>query len=82
MPGQKIEWMPGFRSGRDRQHRREEPNNARRLFFVPPENAALLAVDNVAKVPLTGITLEIAGYQPSVDKIARERRDRIIWVLP
>jgi hypothetical protein len=82
MPRQQIERLPGFRPRRDRQHRRKESDNSRRLLFVPPKEAALFAINNVAEMPLSGIPLEIAGDQPSVDKIARERRDRIIWILP
>jgi hypothetical protein len=31
---------------------------------------------------LTCVALQIACDQPSVDKITRERCNRIIWVLP
>lgn len=82
MPRQQIEWLSGFSSGRDRQDRRKEPDNARRLRFIPPEDAAFLAVDNIAEVALASEALQIAGNQPSVDKITRERCNRIIWVLP
>jgi hypothetical protein len=82
VPRQQIERLARFRAGRDRQHRREKSNNSRRLLFVPPEDAAFLAVNNVAQVTLASVALQVAGDQPSVDKITRERRDRIIWVLP
>lgn len=77
-PRQKVERLTGFRAGGDRQNRREKPQRMNRPVRLP-ENTPALAVDQILKVALGGVSDQIADNKTTFYSVTRPSRYRVTW---